>query len=89
MMARSPVVVRTLVPINGGHRSFNGVLTGGAIPGNQGQRITFQFEVPNGMPSLNVSVQLRDPNVPVFRFLTDPDGEPLGARTRPVDLVSA
>jgi hypothetical protein len=89
MMARSPVVVRTLVPITGGDRSFNGMLTGGAIPGNQGQRITFQFEVPNGMPSLNVSVQLRDPNVPVFRFLTDPDGEPLGARTRPVDLVSA
>jgi len=72
-----PIILRSLVPINArSGASFSGTLTGGADPA-VGQRLSYQFDVPDDEPSLNVAVRLRDPNYDVEAFLTDPDGEPL------------
>jgi hypothetical protein len=77
-----PVVVRTLVPLtahSGG--SFSGVFTGGADQLNAGQRVTYQFDVPDSEPSLNIAVRLRDPNYDVQGYLIDPHGEALDVQS--------
>ena len=73
-----PIIVRTLVPIDArSGASVSGTLTGGGNVYNDGQRLSYQFDVPDNEPSLNVAVRLRDPNYDVRAFLTDPDGEPV------------
>jgi Subtilase family/Peptidase inhibitor I9 len=79
-----PVIIRSLVPINSLGGSFNGTLTGGTSQFNAGQRLTYQFDVPSGKPSLNVAVQLSDPNYDVRGFLTDPHGEPVDIQSTAV-----
>jgi hypothetical protein len=79
-----PILIRSLVPINNQGGNFRGTLTGGASVGNSGQRLSYQFDVPAGKPSLNVAVQLNDPNYNVRGFLTDPDGEPLDVQSTAV-----
>ena len=79
-----PILLRSLVPLNrnGGH--LQGVLTGGANVSNSGQRVSYQFDVPAGEPSLNVAVQLRDPDYQIEGFLVDPSGEPLDVQSTAV-----
>jgi hypothetical protein len=72
-----PIVVRSLVPINHAGGAFNGNLTGGPDPGFSSQTLTYQFWVPWGRPSLNLGLQLADPNYHVVGLLTDPNGQPL------------
>jgi subtilisin family serine protease len=72
-----PVVVRALVPLDSRGGSFSGKLTGGGSLFNAGQSFTYQFEVPRDRPSLNVGVQLADPNYQLEGFLVDPNGEPV------------
>ena len=69
--------MRSLVPINYAGGTFNGNLTGGANPGFSSQTLTYQFWVPWGRPSLNLGLQLTDPNYHVVGLLTDPNGQPL------------
>ena len=72
-----PIVVRSLVPINHAGGTFSGNLTGGADTSVFGQTFSYQFWVPWGRPSLNLGVQLADPNYHLVGFLTDPNGQPL------------
>jgi subtilisin family serine protease len=72
-----PIVLRALVPLTSAGGSFSGTLTGGANNFNAGQEMTYQFNVPSGQPSLNVGVQLADPEHILEGFLVDPNGQPL------------
>ena len=76
-----PVIVRALVPVNGGGGSFTGTLTGDGSPGGStaagGQELTYQFNVPPGQPSLNVAIALRDADYELEGTLVAPDGQPL------------
>jgi subtilisin family serine protease len=72
-----PIILRSLVPVSPSGGSFSGTLTGGGATGNGGQEFTYQFNVMNNRPSLNVALQLADPNYNVEGFLVDPNGEPL------------
>jgi hypothetical protein len=73
-----PVVVRSLVPTDATGGSFQGTLTGGA---SLGQQRTYQFQVPDGQPSLGVGLTLRDAGYPVYGFLVDPSGQPLNVQS--------
>ena len=71
-----PIVVRTLVPLEGGRGSFTGIVTGGDGDTGVGSRDTFQFDVPPGTPAVGVNVTV--PNAPgtqLVGFLVGPDGE--------------
>jgi hypothetical protein len=74
-----PIVLRALVPLrtaSGG--SFNGTLTGGnGRPIFGGQTVDFQFDVPANRRSLNLALNLRDPNFNLTGFLIDPHGDAL------------
>ena len=72
-----PIVVRSLVPTDRHGGTFAGNLTGGGSTGQSGQSFTYQFEVPWGRPSVNLALQLTDPNYEVQGVLVDPNGEPL------------
>ncbi|HEY2505074.1 MAG TPA: S8 family serine peptidase [Streptosporangiaceae bacterium] len=62
-----PIVLRALVPVSSAGGSFKGTVSGDNTPGfstaGGGQELTYQFEVPAGEPSLNVSINLRHPDV--------------------------
>jgi Subtilase family/Peptidase inhibitor I9 len=79
-----PVIIRSLVPIDTDGGSLGGTLTGGASQLNAGQRLTYQFDVPANKPSLNIALQLHDPDYDVRGFLTDPHGEPLDIQSTAV-----
>ena len=71
-----PVVVRTLVPLNGGRGTFTGTVTGGDGYSGIGSRDTFQFDVPPGTPAIGVNVSLANaPGTQLYGFLVGPDGE--------------
>ena len=72
-----PVVVRALVPLGSSGGFFSGRLTGGGSLGNAGQSFTYQFSLPPGQPSLNLGIQLADPNYQLTGYLVDPHGQPV------------
>ncbi|HXM54483.1 MAG TPA: S8 family serine peptidase [Candidatus Dormibacteraeota bacterium] len=73
-----PITLRSLVRLNSSGGSFQGVLTGGnGRPIFGGQVLSFQFDVPGGKKSLNLALNLRDPNYNLTGFLVDPQGEAL------------
>jgi len=76
-----PIIVRSLVPVSASGGSFSGTLTGGGSNFNAGQEFTYQFNVPGGMPSLNLGVQLADSDHILEGFLVDPNGQPLDIQT--------
>ena len=74
-----PVVLRSLVPLGGGHGSFSGTITGGNGNGFIGREDTFAFDVPRGAPAVNVSLRLpNDPDTQLLGFLVSPDGQAIG-----------
>jgi subtilisin family serine protease len=79
-----PVIIRSLVPLSPSGGSFSGNLTGGGARGNAGQEFTYQFNVMNNKPSLNVALQLQDSGYNVEGFLVDPNGEPLNIQSTAV-----
>lgn len=73
-----PVVVRSLVPLPGGHGSFSGAITGGDGDGVLARTDTFAFDVPRRAPALHVQFNLPDdPNTTIEAFLVSPDGQAL------------
>jgi subtilisin family serine protease len=82
-----PIIVRSLVPVSPAGGSFSGTLTGGADNFNAGQEFTYQFSVPSGEPSLNLGVQLADPDYILEGFLVDPNGQPLDIQTSAYDQL--
>jgi subtilisin family serine protease len=83
-----PIVVRALVPVTASGGSFNGTLTGGGNSFNAGQEFTYQFNVPQGEPSLNLGVRLADSDYGLEGFLMDPNGQPLDAQTTANDALA-
>jgi hypothetical protein len=82
-----PVVLRSLVPTNAHGGTFDGTLFGGNGREFVAQTDTFQFNVPKGRKSLNVSMSFPDnAGTEVIGWLVDPDGTLLGsASSRYVD----
>ncbi len=71
-----PVVIRSLVPLVGGHGAFSGAITGGNGNGFPGREDSFAFDVPRGAPAVHVQFTLpSDPNTPIQGFLTSPAGQ--------------
>jgi subtilisin family serine protease len=83
-----PIVLRALVPLTSAGGSFNGTLTGGGASFNAGQEFTYQFKVQGNKPSLNLGVNLADPNYGLEGFLIDPNGQPLDAQTTANDALA-
>jgi hypothetical protein len=83
-----PVIIRSLVPLTLSGGSFSGTLTGGGASFNAGQEFTYQFTMPAGQPSLNLGVNLADPNYGLEGFLIDPNGQPLDAQTTANDALA-
>jgi subtilisin family serine protease len=83
-----PIILRALVPLTSAGGSFNGTLTGGGASFNAGQEFTYQFKVTGNQPSLNVGIQLADPNYGLEGFLMDPNGQPLDAQTTANDALA-
>ncbi|MET8136334.1 S8 family serine peptidase [Streptomyces sp. NPDC005251] len=75
-----PVVMRTLVHIDGGTGMFSGSISGGnARPGSPEQTLTYSFRVPKGCRELSVDVLFDDnPHVVVRAVLTAPSGTTAG-----------
>ena len=78
-----PVVLRPVIPVNGGKGTFTGTITGGnARFGAPTQTGTYSFNVPRHQKDLNVGVHLTsDPNVLIEGALIDPDGETVDVDT--------
>src|SRR6201996_1809590 len=78
-----PVVLRPVIPVNGGKGTFSGTITGGnARAVAPTQTNTYSFNVPKGQKDLNVGVHLNsDPNVLIEGALIDPDGETVDVNT--------
>ena len=73
-----PITTRALIPLGRNGGSFQGVLTGGnARMPFYGQEIVYQFDVPAGMPALNVDVTVQAPGYQLFGFLADPNRFPV------------
>ena len=70
-----PVILRSLVPVDGHGASFSGVLTGGNGRPGPAEEQTFAFDVPRGRPSLSTAFTFDDDvGTEVIGFLVDPDG---------------
>jgi hypothetical protein len=70
-----PIVMRSLVSLNGGQGTFTGNVTGGDGDGFPGEEINYQFNVPAGAPAVNVQWTMpNDPNTRVEGVLTAPSG---------------
>jgi Subtilase family len=83
-----PITVRSLVAVGTGGGTFQGMLTGGnGRPVFGAQTLSFQFDVPPARPSLDVALQLRDPQYNLTGILIDPAGEPVDEQS--TGVVSA
>jgi hypothetical protein len=71
-----PVILRSLVPVDGHGASFTGTLTGGNGRPGPAEEQTFAFDVPRGRPSLSTAFTFDDDvGTEVLGFLVDPRRE--------------
>jgi hypothetical protein len=73
-----PITLRSLVPISAAGGILQGTLTGGA---SLGEQHSFQFDLPRGLPSLNLGFQVPDSHFIILGFLVDPTGQPLDVQS--------
>jgi subtilisin family serine protease len=77
-----PVILRSLVPVDGHGASFSGVLTGGNGRPGPSEEQTFAFDVPRGRPSLSTAFTFDDDiGTEVQGFLVDPDGNMVSSQS--------
>jgi hypothetical protein len=77
-----PVVLRSLVPVDGHGGTFAGTIYGGNGREFVAQENTFAFDVPPGRRVLSVSLAFPDdPNTELIGTLVDPDGNLLGSQS--------
>jgi hypothetical protein len=77
-----PVILRSLVPVDGHGASFTGTLTGGNGRPGPAEEQTFAFDVPRGRPSLSTAFTFDDDvGTEVLGFLVDPDGNVLSSQS--------
>jgi hypothetical protein len=81
-----PVVLRSLVKVNGHGGSFDGTLLGGNGRQFVAQTDTFEFNVPKHREALSVSLSWPDnAGTEVIGWLIDPDGTLLGSNSSEFD----
>src|ERR1700716_4367285 len=73
-----PITLRSLVPISASGGTLQGTLTGGV---SLGEQHSFQFDLPHGLPSLNLGFQVPDSHFIILGFLVDPTGQPLDVQS--------
>jgi hypothetical protein len=77
-----PVVLRSLVPVDGRGATFSGTIIGGNGRESIEQQNTFAFDVPPGRRVLSASLAFPDnPNTELIGTLVDPDGNLLGSQS--------
>ena len=77
-----PVVLRSLVPVDGHGGTFSGTIFGGNGREFVAQENTFAFDVPAGRKVLSVSLAFPDdPNTELIGTLNDPDGNQVGSQS--------
>jgi Subtilase family/Peptidase inhibitor I9 len=77
-----PVVLRSLVPVDGHGGTFSGTIIGGNGREFIEQQNTFSFDVPKGRKVLSASLTFQDdPNTELIGTLIDPDGNLLGSQS--------
>jgi hypothetical protein len=77
-----PVVLRSLVPVDGHGGTFAGTIYGGNGREFVAQENTFAFDVPPGRKALSVSLAFADdPNTELIGTLNDPDGNQVGSQS--------
>jgi hypothetical protein len=77
-----PVVLRSLVPVDGRGGTFAGTIVGGNGREFIEQQNTFAFDVPRGRKVLSASLRFPDdPNTELIGTLVDPDGNLLGSQS--------
>jgi len=77
-----PVILRSLVPVDGHGATFTGTLTGGNGRPGPAEEQTFAFDVPPGRKALSTSFTFDDDlGTEVLGFLVDPGGNILGSQS--------
>ncbi|MDH6139204.1 MULTISPECIES: S8 family serine peptidase [Kitasatospora] len=81
-----PVVLRSLVPLNGSTGTFTGNITGGnARAGSPAQSFAWAFDVPKGHQDLRVGLTVaKDPKLVMQGVLISPNGTPIDAESNAV-----
>jgi hypothetical protein len=72
--AAIPVTLRTLIPTGANGGNFTGTLTGGNGRGGAGPTQTYAFQVPNGIQSMNLTLEIADNGYLLEGLLIDPNG---------------
>jgi hypothetical protein len=77
-----PVILRSLVPVDGHGATFSGTLTGGNGRPGPAEEQTFAFDVPAGRKALSTSFTFADDvGTEILGFLVDPGGNILGSQS--------
>ncbi|MGF1428047.1 S8 family serine peptidase [Kitasatospora sp. LaBMicrA B282] len=81
-----PVVLRSLVPLNGDTGTFTGTITGGnARASSPAQSFAWSFDVPKGKKDIRVGVTVaQDPKLVMQGVLISPNGTPIDAESNAV-----
>ncbi|MCX4749959.1 peptidase [Kitasatospora sp. NBC_01287] len=81
-----PVVLRSLVPLNGTTGTFTGTITGGnGRASSPAQSFAWSFDVPKGHKDLRVGVTVaQDPKLVMQGVLISPNGTPIDAESNAV-----
>jgi hypothetical protein len=74
-----PVTVRTLIPTGQRGGSFTTTLTGGNGRDGADPTQTFEFDVPNGVDDMSLSIQVPDAGYSLVGYLVDPNGMALAS----------
>ena len=69
-----PVSLRTLIPTTATGANFTGALTGGNARQAAGPTQTFEFDVPNGVTNMALTLDIADPGYILEGVLVDPNG---------------
>jgi hypothetical protein len=83
-----PVTVRTIIPMGEHGGSFTGTLTGGNGRPGVGPNQTYEFDVPDGVKDLSLTLNLADSGYYLEGFLVDPHGMQLSVEPN-IDPVAA
>ena len=74
VFAEIPVTLRTLIPTGPTGGNFTGTLTGGNGRAGVGPTQTYEFDVPNGVTSMDLTLEAADNGYLLEGLLVDPNG---------------
>lgn len=73
-MPQIPISLRTLIPTTANGANFTGSLTGGNGRNGAGPTQTFDFDVPNNVSNMSLTLDIADPGYVLEGVLVDPNG---------------